>query len=393
MARFSKKQAQVHSATEKRALDERVRAAEKECAEWSAVAKQSRLTYEACAARVRKVDKAGDLIGWDLEAAAKGSRGPMKAGVVWVLRKELKALLKEAKRVRAKGMTGQELMQVKEAQFVHLMDGVDAKLRSIAQWQNLAWNEKPADPGAKKQQSHKQRPATDSELVQFYEKAAVSIYAEPFLVAEFSGCRGEEFATGIRVEAAKVENVATLRFSIESAKSDGDKKGLDLRCVESSFPANASREVQERWMKLAKLAAKKNGHFVQIKPTPKSTVGALFSDACRDVSKAAGVHVRGYSLRNRFSAQVKQSTGGDAVCVALALGHQTTDTQKHYARANRSGSAISPMRIKGVKVAGVAPVRGENKRMGPRQQIKDKQAINAAVPAGSPPSQPSGPRL
>jgi len=50
------------------------------------------------------------------------------------------------------------------------------------------------------------------------------------------------------------------------------------------------------------------------------------------------------SLRNRFAAQVKQAKPGDAVAVAVALGHQTTETQRHYARASRGGGGISPVK-------------------------------------------------
>ena len=108
------------------------------------------------------------------------------------------------------------------------------------------------------------------------------------------------------------------------------------------FPSGAAEPVKRRWLELAKSVEKstngtKKSYIVSVAASEKQTAGRLFSDACKNTARAAGVDVSAYSLRNRFSAQVKQANPGDAVAVAVALGHQTTETQRHYARASRGG--------------------------------------------------------
>ena len=75
-----------------------VREAEKEAAKWREVEKSSRLTYEA------KAKQLAD--GWDLGSACKSSRYSMRAAGLWTMRKQLRAVLKEAKRVEKNGRTG-----------------------------------------------------------------------------------------------------------------------------------------------------------------------------------------------------------------------------------------------------------------------------------------------
>lgn len=373
------------------ALLELVREAKEEGAKASEVSKATRLTYEAKAKQLAK--------GWDMGPACKNSRYSMRAAGLWTMRRQLRALVKEAERARKKGLNGVELFTVREAQFAHKMEAVRSKLIAIREFEALPWTEID-DPGRRLQSPHKQKAATDSELLEFFEAAAKSSYREAFLVAEFSGCRGEEFREGIRVEIGKKGGSATMRFFTQSAKTDGDKKGLDLRAVDVPFPSGASKAVQRRWMELAKsVQASKKGHVVKIEPTAKSTAGQLFTRACADTAKKANIDMAAYSLRHRFSAQVKQANPGDAVAVALALGHQTTETQRHYARAKRGGGDVSPVQIEALNVSG-QKIRGAPKREGPRIQTKTKIALAAAVPtAGRSPSGASlaqrskGPRL
>ena len=123
------------------------------------------------------------------------------------------------------------------------------------------------------------------------------------------------------------------------------------------------------------------------------TAGQRFTQACKFIAKKANVAVAAYSLRHRFSAQIKASTGGNAELVALALGHQTTETQRHYGRASRGGESISPTNAVGVKICSQV-VRGPSTRSGPPRHIQQKVQLNASIPAvKAPPSRPAGPRL
>ena len=364
-----------------------VREAEMQKAKWRDPAKSTRLTYEAKAKQLAE--------GWDMGTACKKSRYSMRAAGLWTMRGELKALLKEAKRVEKNGRTGEELFALREAQFAQEMEKVAKKLAAIRAFEALPWSEI-EDTGLRLEKSHKKKPAKDSELVSFYKSAEKSSYREAFLVAEFAGCRGEELSKGVRVEVGKKEGTATLRFFVQSAKADGDKKGLDLRAIEVPFPSCAAEPVQRRWMELAKSVATatkstNKSYVVSVAPSVKQTAGRLFTDACKNTARAAGVDVSAYSLRNRYSAQVKQANPGDAVAVALALGHQTTETQRHYARASRGGGDVSPVQSTGVNVSGQT-IRGAPTRSGPPQHVKQKVIFSAAV-AAAPPRKIRGPRL
>jgi integrase len=365
-------------------LDELVREAEKEAALATEVAKATRLTYEGKARQLRG--------GWDLASACKRSRYSMRAAGQWVMRRELRALVKEAKRVRKSGETGEELHAVRELQFAFRMEKVKAKLDAIREFHALPWAEI-EDPGRRLQRSHRKRPAKDAELIAFYEAAETSSFLVHLLVAEFSGCRGEEFREGVRVEASKIDGVATLSFYIQSAKADGKKKGLDVRCVQVPFPGDASEDVRRRWQRLATLATQERTFVARIEPTEKMTAGQRFTNGAKFIAKKAEVDVACYSMRHRFAAQVKAASGGDSVAVALALGHQTTRTQAHYARAHRGGGGLSPVLARGVAVPGTQAVRGAARRTGPPLQTKERVQLGAAVAPPAVPRRPRGPRL
>lgn len=383
MPRFSKQQ-RPQSTPEKLAVDALLRAAEKEAAEWSEVAEQTRKTYEAKAHQLEA--------GWDMGTACLKSRYSMRAAGQWVMRKQLRKLIRDAKRVRREGETGQELQPVREAQFAVRMAKVQQLLTRLHEFQAQPWSEVP-DPGRRLQKSHKKRPAKDGELARFFAAAETSSFKVPMLVCEFGGFRGEEFRDGIRVEAAKEGGVAVLRFYAVGAKADGDKKGLDVRCVQSAFPAKASPGVQRRWLALAKLATAEKTFVVKVEPTAKQTVGKRMTNAAKMIARKAEVDVAVYSMRNRVSAQVKAANPGDAVAVALALGHQSTRTQAHYARANRGGGGISPVQVVGVHVPGSQVPRGPASRTGPPLSTKQKTALSAAVAKVATAPRPRGPRL
>jgi len=356
---------------------ELVSAAKAECAIEVEVCEATRHAYEDAWAQLN----AGK---WDLASAPKGTRYVMRAAGLNMMRRQLRALMKQATKALNGEKGGTDLLPVRMARHGQVMQAVQTLMARLDDFKALRWKDKPA-PGDmhRVQKSHKQRPATDAELLAFYEAASNSSFRIPLLVSEFSGCRGEEFKHGIRIEACNKQGVATLQFFIQGAKTDGKKKGIDVRCIEVPFPKDAAKPVQRRWLELANLAAKKTTCTIQLGDTEKQTVGVRFTNACKMISTKAGVHVAAYSLRNRFSAQTKQANAGDAVAVALALGHQTTETQRHYARASRGGGSVSPVASKGVNIGGYR-IRGASKRTGPPAHVKTKTNLKASTPQPSP---------
>lgn len=377
MPRFSKRVAKKPAMPEA-SLDLLVRDAATEASKANEVSQATRLDYEAKAKRLAD--------GWDMEPACKKTRYAMRAAGLWVMRRELKRVLREADKLRRKGATGTETFEERNLQWAAKLAEAQIKLTQIAKFTNLPWAEI-ANPKQRAQASHKQKPATDAQLAKFYAGAGRSSFLQAFLVAEFSGCRGDEFGRGVRVEAGKENGIAVLRFFIESSKADGDKKGLAIRQINVPMPSSASDDVQKRWLALATAAAVKGGIVVTIEPTEKRSAGIRFTRAVATFATKASLDISAYSFRHRFSAQVKQSSGGDSVSVALAMGHQTTDTQRHYARAGRGGKGVSPVAIVGVNVSG-HEIRGAAKRAGPprhkREQTILGKAIGAAVSVPKP---------
>lgn len=375
------------------ALEALERACEAEVAKWNEVSKATRLDYEAKSKRLASAAKNG---GYKFHEVTPATRKLYIAAAKWTARKELRSILAKAKKVKRNGETGKELFAVRALMWEAKLDEARAVLDKLDALAAIDCNQETGLD--RKQPSHRQKPATDGDLVKLHAWAAASgsKYADAFLIMEFSGCRGEELGKGVRVEVLKVKGAAVLRFHIESAKCDGAKKGLDLRCVEVPMPMLASASVKRRWMGLAKRAAANGGQLVvKVEASAGQTAGQRITQAFRTASECARIKVAAYSLRNRMSAQVKAASKGKpdaAVNVALVLGHQTTKTQRHYARAHRRGRGISPMQVKGVNVMGVQ-IRGQMKREGPPLHIRERVALRALVSPTAPPLARSRPRL
>lgn len=297
--------------------------------------------------------------GWDWSRACKRERYLMRAAGIHDYQQRIRAAKNQAERFLKNGVTGDELLSVRRAMWATQLHKVQALCNELQEFKSLVWMEI-ADPHQRQEGRHKKRPATDRQLVQFYERASRSSFFLHFLVAEFSGCRGQEFEAGIRCEVGQDAQGSFIVFSIESCKCDGKRKGLEVRRVLVRYPHNASKPVQERWEALmAGIAQQPNG-VVSLAPTAHRTAGQRFTRLCADIAKACNLPISAYSFRQRFSAQAKAS--GDAVSVALALGHQSTETQRHYARRQRSSNQVSPVQIEGIAVD-MTP-RGPAKRQG-----------------------------
>jgi integrase len=368
-----------------KAMGELLREIEMEAASWSEVSKGTRLVYEAGAAKLSE--------GWDMGTARKKTRYVMRACGLWVMRRQLKRTMTEAKKLLKHGTTGKELGPVREAMWAAKVSEAGTLLERIRAFQALPWNEVDDPKAHHLEADHKKTAATDAQLLDFYKAAERSTFRDAFLVAEFSGCRGEELGKGVKVETVKKNGSVALRFFIEGAKADGAKKGLAIRCVEVDFPSQATKEVQRRFHDLAKLGLKNGGgRLVKLSGTDKQAPGVRFTNACKTTAKAAGVDVSAYSLRHRFSAQLKAANPGDAECVALALGHQTTETQRHYARATRGKGGISPVQASGINIGGVL-IRGSKTRSGPPIHSKERVSIARSVRGVSSPSARASRRL
>jgi hypothetical protein len=341
---------------------------------WNEVSKATRLDYTAKSKRLAEAAKTG---GYPFHEVTPATRKLYVAAAKWTARKELRSIMHAAKKAK-KGKTGKEMFAVRVAMWEVELEKARLVLQKLEVLAAIDCNQETGLD--RKQASHKQKPATDDDLVKFHAWAAAakSKYADAFMVTEFTGCRGEELGKGIRIETVKINGEVVLHFHIESAKCDGKKKGLDVRCLEVPFPRMASTSVKRRWTALAKKVAGNRGELVvKIEATEGASAGECFTDACRTASKGAGVKVAAYALRNRISSQVKEASKGHpdaAINVALVLGHQTTKTQRHYARAHRGGRGISPIEIKGINVMGVT-IRGPAQRQGPPLHIRERVAL------------------
>lgn len=380
------------------------KAAEREAAKFSEVSKETRLAYEKRHAKVIAKDS------FDFTKMTPETRDAYKKGAKWVMRRQLRALLRQAKKLKSDGVTGGESFQVRATLWAakleearQLMDRIEV----IAAFKTrVSFEERKArmpeghegripladEDCLRMQASHKQKAATDLELDKFFDWAEVnSSFAEFFLVSEFTGCRGAELGKGVRIEVEKKDGIATMTFTVEGVKCDGDKKGLELRSHSIPYPKDASEGVRRRWLTLAKMAAEKRGGRVfTLAPSGKSTPGRRFTEACRTVADGAGLKTRGYSFRHRISAQGKAANKGRAdagVQVALLMGHQTTNTGAHYGRAHRGGGGISPIQIEAHNLMGVQ-IRGEVKPAGPPQHMKDEVAIKKTLGKKPLPSKP-----
>jgi len=361
-------------------LHDVVRAAREALAKAQPLASSSRREYERRAAVL-----AG---GWDMAKAGKRERYMMRAAGTWEFLRQIKSKLSEADKAKR---SRDFLEPVRTAMWAAKIEEAENLMAKLADFRDLPWTG--FANNTKQQAGHKKSAATDAQLEAFFEAAGDSQFRDAFLVMEFTGCRGEELGKGVRVEAEKKNGTVALRFFIESAKCDGKKKGLDLRAVVSEFPTHASKSVQKRWMELAKKVGEARKPItVTVEKTDAMTPGQRLTKIVSYFAKQAGQPIAAYSLRHRVSAQAKAS--GDAESTAAVLGHQTTETQRHYGRAKRGGSGVSPVAITGVNLSGV-PIRGAKQRIGPPNGYKDRVALTASTPQAPPATSAPrrGPRL
>jgi integrase len=315
-----------------------------------------------------------------MSLAGKQERYLMRAAGIWDMRQQIRKKLTAADRVMkyGEGMTTGTHAERVAARGVILGEALKIA-QKLDKFRELPWMD--YDRGARQEASHKKSAGTDQQLARFFEAVGQSQFRDAFLVAEFTGCRGVELGKGIRIEEKTISGKKALSFFINSAKCDGDKKGLDVREMVVPFPSGASVDVQERWNELAAKARRKSKFTVVMDATEKQTTGQRFTQNFRSFVKKAGLSdFSGYSLRHRVSCQTKSM--GDAENTALVLGHQTTETQRHYGRVKRGRGGISPVEHFGIN-ASAATIRGGGvgggPKPGPALHVKERIALRKAI--------------
>lgn len=359
-------------------LDDLVRALREEVKRAGPLKPESQSEYERRANQLRS--------GWDMAKAGKSERYAMRAAGVWDMRQQIRRKLTEADRAVK---SGEGTKEEREAERGKILAKALKLANKLDAFRALPWMD--YDRNARQEASHKKSAGTDPQVARFFEAVGQTQFRDAFLVAEFTGCRGIELDRGIRIEAKQINGKKALVFFIESAKCDGKKKGLELRELVVPFPSGASVDVQERWKELAAKAKAKGGAIVRMDRTEKQTTGQRFTQNFRSFAMKAGLKdFSAYSLRHRVSSQTKEA--GDPENTALVLGHQTTETQRHYGRAKRGRGAVSPVEHIGVNASGIA-IRGNHARKGPETHVKERVALRKALAGKGFKSAKKAPRL
>lgn len=372
-----------------RSLDDVVRALREEVKQAGPLSPESKKEYERRAKQLRRREADGDneaYDGWDMAKAGKSERYAMRAAGIWAMRQQILLKLNEADRAVRSGEGTKEEREAERGKILAKALKIANKLDAFRAFPWMDY-----DRNARQEASHKKSAGTDPQVARFFEAVGQTQFRDAFLVAEFTGCRGVELNRGVRIETKQMNGKKALVFFIESAKCDGKKKGLELRELVVPFPSGASVDVQERWNELAAKAKAKGGAIVRMDRTEKQTTGQRFTQNFRHFAKAAGLSdFSAYSLRHRVSSQTKEM--GDAENTALVLGHQTTETQRHYGRAKRGRGSVSPVAHIGINATG-ATIRGAPTRTGPGLHSKQKTALKKALQSKGLAASKKAPRL
>lgn len=336
--------------------------------------------YQRRAAKLDEAEAAGlrlDVAG----IANKNERYLWKAAGHWREKKRVR----EAMNVADKAWKADHPNEASRWKaYAAAVEGIRAAAAKLDDWEALDFS-RFVDDGIERleQADHKKKPATDAELNRFFDVAGGSQYRSAFLCMEFAGVRPEEFGKGVRVEVAKQGGEVGLRFVIESAKCR-EGHGQPVRSVFVVPPKAAGEGVKKRYAELAGLvkACGTAGLVVGVAASEKLTAGQKVSRAFSkfaNAMEAAGPKISAYSLRNRFSSQAKASCE-TLEEVAQVLGHQSTETQKHYGRRQRGGGRVSPVAVAVGSGVAYEPVRSYGRsRAGPRASAGAKAKTSAGV--------------
>lgn len=345
--------------------------------------------YERRGKRLKAMRAAGE--GLDIGQMVKRERYVWRAAGNFLLTVELRQAMREADKIwkASHASEGDRWKAYRVA-----LDAVEKAEANLTAWGEQDWKNKTGSE-RRRQANHRKTPASDSQLSRFYEVTKRSKYRPAFLAMEFAGVRPEEFGKGVEVKAARQtidgKEVAGLHFRIEGAKGieEGSRKakggkghGQPVRTVFVPLPTDATPEIKGRFAEMLRLVQATPGKTLVVKVNGNRPAGELVSECVRDFAKkmGPGPKISAYSFRNRFTAHAKAS--GTVEDVALMLGHQSTETQKHYGRMQRGGGRVSP-------VAVYVGERGQQiQPRGPTEKRKPTRRMSAAHRSGAPPPFP-----
>jgi hypothetical protein len=321
--------------------------------------------YERRAERLIALRESGKPL--DIAQMVKRERYLWKAAGAWHFKAQVRKAMNEADKVWRSKEFANEGSRWKAWRVA--VEKIKKAREALDQWESLDFAASVGEE-RRRQANHKKRPATDSQLSRFFQLVGSSKYRPMFLAMEFAGVRPAEFGAGVRVEVEKQGGTTGLRFVIEGAKCR-EKCGQPLRSVFVPWPSDAADEVKKRYTELLQLAKahKRDSLVLKVEDSETLTAGQKLS---RSFSKFAskcggdGPKLSPYSMRNRFSAQAKASLESLEE-VAKVLGHQSTETQKHYGRRQRGGGRVSPVAVQVGAGVQFEPVRSYGRsKSGPK---------------------------
>lgn len=360
-------------------------------------------TRKEYAARAKRLAAGVDLVG-----VCKKELAVWKAAAKWAMAERVRQAMNECDKVeKATYANDAERWQAFGLAMQKIRDAMAAFEAVKVQMAGLTPGRKgePGNEVAKKEAAHKKRPLTEAETEQFFAALATSQrngsnqFRAAFLAAYFCGARPEEFAGGVEVRwvvSAGTQQPGLL-FTIRERVKQGEKKGQArgrLFITVEGVRSPVTKRLFAELVGLVKAAEGAPRLLVKIDATANQTPGRRLTTVAAKAARKAFPQAQDrpsfYSLRQTFSANIKAAArerhGADhdaaAEEVAEALGHQSTETQRHYGRMARGGGTFAPKSV----LSDAAPVRNygtggpEGKAKAKARKARDKE--KAAIAAG-----------
>lgn len=365
----------------------------------SRIKESTRKEYEA---RAKRIEAAGGKI--DATGMGKRELALWKAAAKWKAKERILEAVAEGERILRSDVFEREADRWKA------FAGAVKRLK-IAEWKlketEFALAELKAEPKAdemKRERSHKKRPFRKGEAEKFFKAVGGSEFREAFLVALFCGARPAEFEGGIsvrRVEHPVGSGKAALMFDIRERAKQGKGKGQKSGRI--LLPeADVGPEYGRLFRELMKRGEVEGEFVVQVEPSPGMSPGRRLTVAANNFGrKFEGERPSFYSFRQTFSSMVKAGEAARfptdpamaAQKVAEALGHQSTETARHYGRAARGGDGFAPQSR--IRKAEAVPVRDYGASRGPEgraahRRTKEARSIGQGMRPGTAPPKPKG---
>lgn len=341
--------------------------------------KVSEATQKEYDSRLRRIKQAGGKL--ELVGVGKKEMAVWKAAIKYGARERLRIAGAKAVEIlksttfESDGLKWKQfslaMKQVKIAKFN--LEKVEAELKEVRGCSKA--DEVP------KESAHKKSAFKSGEAKAFFDALGPSQYRLQMIAALFCGARPQEFESGVTVQFGKVKNdgwVMYLKIHDRAKQSHGT--GQKSTSITIPLSGVTDPEYRSLFMELGKAAygASADGSMLlQVSPTKTQTVGRLLSSLASKVGSKLKSRPSFYSLRHTFASNVKaairEKHGSDftasSVEIAMALGHRSTETQRHYARVKRSRGGFSPS---AAGSSGYKP-RHYGRGAGPKEVVKIQQ--------------------